>query len=309
MKTNFPDRAQRLSEICQDFNLSQDFPLFKAASLEPNHYKKLQNAVNLYLYSALDAFYVDKSFNLNENLFESAQEEIIGLPNITPNGLILPKKSTFFAYNIVHATVAEIFKSLGLPKHVELIHAPIGLRLVNGTPDPAIDRRPRASVKMHSDIWAGEPASAIMVFMPIFGKTEKIGVKWIEPVNFPEDLLNPLDDFNLGEDIIDGGIEYDAKFGVGDIVLTDPYLIHATQKKAPGLRLSIDFRFIVRNTLPSDAKSPGPRLKEYFDYDKWAKIGRSLILTTDAPLEPFTGKDDGTLNEFAAKFEILKLDA
>ena len=309
MNSNFPDRAQRLDNICSGFQLSQDFPLLKAATLEATLRTKLRNAVNLYLYSALDAFYHDRSFNLGENLFETARKDILGLPNITPNGLILPKKSTFFSYNIIHATVAEIFETLGLQEHVHLAHAPINLRLVDGAPNPEIDGRPRASVKMHSDMWAGEPASAIMVFLPVFGEYGKIGVKWIEPVHFPEHLLGPLDDFDEGVKVIDGGAEYDAPLTPGEIVLADPYLVHATQKDAIGLRLSVDFRFIPHEQVASDARSPGTRLHNYHSYQKWADIGRNLVLTTDAPLVPFTGKDEGQSNDYAAEFNILKLDA
>jgi len=221
----------------------------------------------------------------------------------------LPKKSTFFSYNIIHATVAEIFDTIGLPAHVSLVHAPINMRLVNGVPNPDIDGRPRASVKMHSDMWAGEPASAIMVFLPVFGEYGKIGVKWIEPRRFPEHLLGPLDDFDDGLSVIDGGFEYDVKFNSGEIVLADPYLVHATQKNAPGLMLSIDFRFIPYAQVASDAKSPGTRRNNYHSYQEWSDIGRNLVLTTEAPLAPFTGDDDGQSNDYAANFKIQKLNA
>ena len=306
--TAFPDRAQRLDDIAAHMDVRENYPLLKTARLDPAAYKRLRNAVNLYLYTCLDNFYGDQSFDLNENLFDTCAEAITGLPNITPNGLVLPKKPTYLAYNLIHATVADIFSGLGLQAHIQSIHAPINIRLVNGTPNPAIDGRPRASAKMHSDMWAGEPANAVMVFLPVFGEYGKIGVKWIEPRHFPSDLMRPLEDFDEGKHLIDGGREYDAAFNPGDIVLADPYLIHATQKNAQGLRLSIDFRFLTAQSLESDAPAPGTRNRNYLDYDAWADIGNGRILTTEAPLAPFEGEDVATSNEHAAPFEIKALD-
>ncbi len=306
--TAFPDRANRLDAITTAMDLRESYPLLKTARLDPADYKRLRNAVNLYLYTCLDNFYGDQSFDLNENLFDTCTEDIVGLPNVTPNGLVLPKKPTYLAYNLIHATVADIFGGLGLQPHIKSIHAPINIRLVNGTPNPAVDSRPRASAKMHSDMWAGEPANAVMVFLPVFGEYGKIGVKWIEPLHFPTDLMRPLEDFDEGKHLIDGGREYDATFNPGDIVLADPYLIHATQKNAAGLRLSIDFRFLTAQSLESDAPAPGTRLRNYFSYEDWADIGEGRILTTEAPLAAFEGADEATKNDYAAPFEIKALD-
>ena len=93
-------------------------------------------------------------------------------------------------------------------------------------------------------MWAGEPANAIMVFLPIFGEHGKIGIKWIEPHMFPVSLMQPLDDFDEGRNLAENGVEYDAGFNPGDIVIADPYMLHATQKDAFGMRLSLEFRFI-----------------------------------------------------------------
>ncbi len=306
--TAFPDRADRLDAIAADIDVRESYPLLKTARLDPADYKRLRNAVNLYLYTCLDNFYGDQSFDLNENMFDTCADDIAGLPNVTPNGLVLPKKPTYLAYNLIHATVADIFGGLCLQPHIKSIHAPINIRLVNGTPNPAVDGRARASAKMHSDMWAGEPANAVMVFLPVFGEYGKIGIKWIEPRNFPAELMRPLEDFDEGLHLIEGGREYDAAFNPGDIVLADPYLIHATQKSAAGLRLSIDFRFLTAQNLESDAPAPGTRNRNYFSYKDWADIGEGRILTTEAPLAPFEGEDVATSNDYAAPFEIKSLD-
>ena len=278
----------------------------KAARLPDTLMKRLKNAVNLYLYATLDSYYRDQAFDLDEELLKTAAAPIRGLPNITPNGLVLAKKQNYLAYNMVHSVVADIFETLRLPEHVSAVHAPINLRLVDGT-DRRFDLRPRSSVKWHSDMWAGEPASAVICFLPVFGAPGALGVRWVEPCEFPRELARPLDDFHQGANIIEQGREYIVPFDPGVIIMSDPFLVHATQRDSDSLRLSIDFRFIARQSVASDAMAPGTRSENYLPYPDWAEIGRSRVLTTDAQLEPYTGPDNATSNEYAAPFVIRRL--
>ena len=302
--TAFPDRAARLARICGTAKVEPDFPLLKTLSLGETLFGRLRNAVNMYLHVTLAAFYPDRTFKLDADLTQTERSALKGLPNITPNGLLLPKRPTYAAYNLVHRSVAEIFSAFGLVGHTRAAHAPINIRLVDGQPDAAVDRRPRASAKMHSDMWAGEPAGAIMVFLPVFGAAGCTGVRWIEPTAFPVEFMRPLDDFIAGAHLAEGGREYDAGLTPGSMLLVDPFLIHATQKDSNSLRLSIDFRFLPNEMLASDAPAPGTRLSNYLAPKDWADIGSGRILTTDQPLTEYDGPDVATSNEYAAQFPI-----
>ena len=294
LQTAFPARARRLAEVAAGIAPDQDLPLLKAAALG---------------YVTLATFYPDRPIPMSPDMLGEQAALIAGLPNITPNGIVLPKRETYLAYNMIHAEVVKIFEAAGLDRHVETIFAPINVRLVNGTPNPNIDRRPRSSTKFHSDMWAGEPADAILVFLPVLGDAENVGIRWIEPTAIPNRFRGPLDDFDEGKHLIEGGTDYRACFRNGDIVLTDPYLIHATQKTLDSDRISIDFRFIAREKSPEDADTLGERRQNYLSYDVWREIGRGRVLTTPAPLEPYNGPDHATRNEYAAKYEIVELDA
>ena len=157
---------------------------------------------------------------------------------------------------------------------------------------------------MHSDMWAGEPAGAIMVFLPVFGAAGCTGVRWIEPASFPEDFMRPLDDFIAGAHLAEGGREYDAGLTLGTMLLADPFLIHATQKGSDSLRLSIDFRFLPNEMLASDALAPGTRLGNYLATEDWTDIGSGRILTTDQPLADYDGPDVANSNDYPARFSI-----
>ena len=307
--TTFPERAQRLSRISSCLHpLHGNFPLLKATRLDSVSLDKLRDMVNLYLLTSLEVFYKSHSFNRHDNLFDNCMKEILGLPNITPNGLILPKQQTFIAYNQIHSAIVDIINVLNLETHIKAVHAPVNVRLVNGTPNPTVDARPRASVKMHSDMWAGEPANAIMVFLPIFGEFGKIGIKWVEPRAFPVSLMRPLDDFDEGLSLVENGIEYDASFNPGDIVIADPFVLHATQKDFCGMRLSLEFRFIASEKLISDEYAPGTRHVNYLSYPEWSNIGRSRILVSEETLAPFLGEDDPSKNDYPAQFKIVDVD-
>jgi hypothetical protein len=306
--TAFADRAARLARICGAAHLAQDFPLLKSLSLGAAMLTRLRNAVNLYLYVTLDAYYPERGFDLSGDLIETERQAVTGLPNITPNGLVLPKRQTYAAYNLVHQTVARIFGAFGLPAHARGVHAPVNIRLVDGRADAAIDGRPRASAKMHSDMWAGEPAGAIMVFLPVFGAAGKNGIKWVEPAAPNEDFMRPLEDFDAGAHLTQGGREYDSELRPGTLLLADPFLIHATQKNSDGLRLSIDFRFIPKQSLASDEAAPGTRNGNYLAPGDWADIGQGRMLTSDAPLAGYDGPDINTSNDYAAEFPIKRID-
>src|SRR5206468_1154959 len=131
-----------------------------------------------------------------EDLVETYGDWLLKLPNITPNGLVLPKEPTALAYNCVHRAVAETLVELGLDKHFSALQFPINVRLVEGTPHDKNDQRPMAATKVHSDIWAGDPAGAIVLMLPLFGDVERLRVEYFEPREMPEPLVQPLKNFD-----------------------------------------------------------------------------------------------------------------
>ena len=305
-KTAFPNRAKRLRSISQDMVLSQSYPLLKIAKIKKELFGELIENVNKYIHSNLTNFYSGEKFSQDKFLLKSQPKKIRGLPNITPNGLILPKQSTCSDYNKVHASIVKIVREFKLNQHAESVHAPINIRLIDGNKNNN-DLRPHSSTKMHSDIWAGEPSNSVAIFIPIYGDKKNIDVKWIEPLTFPEELIQPLSDFNEGRHIVTGGTQYNVDFSPGDIILVDPYLIHATNKVKDLLRLSIDFRFITRSVIDNDLLAPGTRQANYLTYEKWSDIGEGLSLTSNSPLTQFSEENSRQENTYAAKYGIERL--
>lgn len=227
------------------------------------------------------------------------------LPNITPNGLILPKKETFLAYNQVHRSLVNILNNYDLGSKIDKIHAPINIRLVKGSKD-LTDQRPRASSKIHTDIWAGEPAGALLCAMVVGGDWTASTVRYIEPTSFPEDMLKPLADYNEGKHVSHTGEHYDTLLDNSGLFIMDSYLLHQTLKLREGYRLSIDFRFIPKDTVESDRYNSELRTENYMSYDEWASYGTTSILHTADLLEAYKGTDT-TLNAYACTYTTVKL--
>lgn len=300
------DRMDRLNAIVGDLLLTDDLPLLKVLPLDETALARLQSAVNFYLWTSLSSYFPTKHFDMSSDILARYPAEVMTLPNITPNGLMLPKRENFLAYNEVHRHAASIFKALNIDSHVESIHAPINIRIVDGTPDPAKAARPRAATKPHSDIWAGESASAIMIFIPLLGDPSKANVRFMEPMDFPKALVCPLDDYNEGQELAARAVTYDCALSTGHMYLCDPFLLHQTVKCSPGLRLSVDFRFIAREKLASDNYDGNSRMTNYLSLGDWYGFGVDRLVTTDAHLEPFNG-DDNVRDSYAAPYRFVRI--
>ncbi len=302
-----PDRAERLEKIMSHFSLCQDFPLLKATNISATLFERLNTSINYYLYSNLTNYFKNDLFELSLDLIEKYPNQIKALPNITANGLVLPKKETYFEFNLVHKSVAQIFRALKINSQIDSIHMPINIRLVDGTPNPIVDNRPRSATKVHSDIWAGEPANAIMAFIPVLGDTLNTGINFWEPKNFPKNLSRPLDDFLEGADVVHDAIKYEGcDFSKSTLIFTDSILLHQTVKSSGNLRLSIDFRFIPKQKIDPDDYMKSDRLKNYISFEEWCDYGINRMLISSEPLKPFQGSDL-TKNDYAASFKTYFL--
>jgi hypothetical protein len=286
---------ERLSRIFSHLDLMQDLPLLKSASIEPASFIRLKNAVNYFFYANLTKYFKDKQFEIADDMVERYPDEIQALPCITPNGMVVPKLETFLEYNLVYHSVTSIISSLGIDDHIYNACKNIHLRLVDGNPNPKIDSRPYASVKMHSDIWVGDPVNIIQVFIPLLGDTERTGMNFFEPLEFPEEYIRTLSDYEDGASLKSNAKKYDTVFKKGEIFFMDSFLLHQTVKRSGGLRLSIDFRLMPNDKIliSRPEKEEAILLNNYIDLDEWYDIGQRLVLTAQELLAPFKESKSG----------------
>ena len=190
----------------------------------------------------------------------------------------------------MHRYVSDAFTGLTLDRHIDQMQFPVNIRLQNGTIDPRLDSRPRASTKARTDLWSGNPTS-IMVILAVLGDTDEVGIRFLEPGEFPEAYLRTLDDYTEGQPVVDMATECPIRFSHDGFFLVDQYLLHQTVKSEHGLRLSLDFHFIPRRRVASDRPADCARRRYFMPLNEWREIGRGRLMTTDEPMASFTGVD------------------
>ncbi len=274
------NRKKRLDSISKAASVIQDFGLVKVLTATEGQRARVRAALNGFLWSCLASAFPQKTFALAEDMLKTYEADILNLPNITPNGLVLPKSENILSFNILQRESVTAFAALGLGNEIARIQYPVNIRLQSGTPDPVADSRPRSSVKPHSDIWAGDPGAGILVFLSVLGDTAKSGIDFFEPKRFPVSFIRPLNDYSEGRPVIDEGMTKLTSFHENGWFLVDPYLIHQTTKKAPGFRISLDFRFIPKQKAEFDSDEEEIRKPYFISFAEWNSLGSGKLLMT-----------------------------
>lgn len=300
------ERAERLSSVTKHLEKSAEYPLLKVIPIDPIVQARIVWSVNFYLWVSLVSAFPDQHFHLAADMLAAYPEQITRLPNITPNGLVLPKKENYLAYHEVQKAIAIMFRQLKIDAHVDRIHVPVNIRIVSGLSNPEIDNRPRSSCKPHSDIWAGEPGASIMFFLALLGDVSAAGIRFFEPADFPKEFLQSLPDYNLGRRLMENSIEYDARLQFGKVFISDPWLIHQTVKQAKGLRLSIDFRFLAAQKIASDCYDGASRMKNYVPLKEWYEFGFNRLAMTNDSLTP-SQYADKVKDSYAVDFNFIQV--
>lgn len=251
----FRERKERIHKICGVNDLFADIP------------------TDLSTIQALTFEYI--KFNM-----DYCGKELLDLPNITPNGIILPKKENLRAYEKIQFEVGNKLEEICLVEHIQLIHLPINVRVVNNLTD-IYNKRKKSSTKWHSDIWADEPSSSIMVFLPIYGINDiNISCKEPHPDIYP-DYIRPLENYDEGQELVikSDNVEFFIKENCVNIM--DSYTLHKTEYLKPNsYRVSLDFRFISKYHCASDI-GVSKRLKHYIDVNEWMDVGLDSIIETN----------------------------
>lgn len=299
-------RSDRMYDILSNLKVERKFPLIAEHKLSDSSFSSLRNSLIAYLNESVSHVSPD-NYDMCNDFFEKYSNKIGNLPNITPNGLLLPKSHNFLSYNLVYKEVSNIVQNFNL-KNASHIHFPINIRIVDGTPNEAKDTRPKSSMKLHSDIWAGEFTNHIMIFFPIFGDMENNGVELYEPgPSFYPDFVKTCD-YDEGKNLINDSIKYDIVMHPGSVYFLDSFLLHKTIKKKAGLRLAVNFAFLTDNKVESDLEIKSDRSFEYIESEEWFKYGKTKLLTTDAVLKKFTDEESRvSKTSYADKYNTIVL--
>jgi hypothetical protein len=233
-------------------------------------------------------------------LLRCFQERRQALANLTPNGVLMPKREFTLEFNLLNRAVATVLSEFLPDDLVASIQSLIRYRIVDGAVDARRDQRPYATNKLHSDVWAGDPVDSVTLIIPVLGDPRNIGVEFFEmPRGLEWSYMRPLADYDLGAGI-EPLVPYEGlNFDVGSAYFFDSRLLHRTQRKAPGLRVSLDVRF--RRKLPPEDRTWLGELADKdndinpsIDYQLWKGLGTDLLVvipeTCAEARARFTGK-------------------
>jgi hypothetical protein len=217
------------------------------------------------------------------------------LANLTPNGMLVPKREHLLEFNLLHRALADVFRFRELTDVVTSVHVPLNLRIVSGDANPVRDARPYATNQFHSDVWAGEPLDAVVAHVPLLGDAAALGVEFAEmPRENELPCMRILEHYNQGPELYRECRPYDLPFELGHAYLADTRLLHRTLRKRPGLRISIDFRFRIkidgRIGALADSLMSRERRVNYVDCAAWDAIGSDWLLVFDESLAETAAK-------------------
>lgn len=301
----FTDRSLRLKNLINKNDCTINHDLLVGFLLEKTDLAALQYTVCNYLWQSAYAVGINLEFPDNLTWFDKNAEILATMPNVTPNGVVMPKIENHNAYNQMHQAVSAVVKKYVNPHAIASIFMPINVRLVTGVSNSHIDSRPRASTKIHSDIWAAEHSNSVTIFLTVLGDSENTTVDFFEPTSFPTEFQKPLSDYNDGAILANGAKKYPPSFLSNHMIAMDSFCLHQTVKNRGNFRLSLDFRIIYSKILEDDFCLHTPRYENYIPADKWLEIGTSQFMSSKQSIkQPIS---DETRNTLISKFNVIQV--
>jgi len=279
---NLDNRKKRMHSLFNSDKCTYDENLIKVFKIGDQSINSIKNAVQYFIWDCLISSKPDMSIKIDDNFYKKYEEEIKILPNITPNGLLVPKKENLLSFNKLQKIIFQEFKKNKLNEKIDRVQFPVNVRIQSGSFGG--NERARASTKKHTDIWAGDPSGAIIVFLHIFGDFKNIGIDFFETDEFPKHQVRALDDYDDGVKNIVNLKELKIKYNDMGWIFVDPFLLHQTYKNSDSIRISLDFRFMPKETVESDTYEDENRKPYFITVNEWAEYGDTKILSTKQTL-------------------------
>ena len=96
---NLDNRKKRMHSLFNSDKCTYDENLIKVFKIGDQSINSIKNAVQYFIWDCLISSKPDMSIKIDDNFYKKYEEEIKILPNITPNGLLVPKKENLLSFN------------------------------------------------------------------------------------------------------------------------------------------------------------------------------------------------------------------
>ena len=245
------NRYQAFDVLSDCFECTRPSPLTSVFQIPEASFEKLRIATAIYMSKCL---FDDRVVLDEEEILDLFIKNESSIKNITPNGMIVPKRHTILEYNQLVRAFIDIMGMLNIDNLISSWHVPLNLRIKFGEVTEGNLERHHPTEHIHSDSWAGESAESVTTMVPIFGDLQRNHLRFYDPPEeFAEDWLKPLPSYVEGQDIAD---KYSLNSFIakkGQLILTDFASLHSsTRTENAGPRVSIDTTFALKRVRDGD---------------------------------------------------------
>jgi hypothetical protein len=302
---------QLFNELADKIATRHEYRLLFEHTLKPELFQQIRVAAAGYICACLNSPIILSEAEMLNRLLEARNT----LPNYTGTGLLMPKREHTLAFNLFQKTVAEAFYQLGANDLIDGVDLPVNLRMAYGQTDIEKLRLPFNSSKCHSDVWAGVPADATVVVLPLFGDIDNITIEAGEmPREMELEAMRVMSDFDEGQDIPMVVSYTKAQLQHGTMYFNDARGLHQTvRRKAEGLRISVDFRFRRKfNQAYRAMVAPsvsGVEADMSVSYEEWLKVGKETLIIFDESVEQAKQKQntDAPVPLYTRGYRLVKM--
>ena len=285
--TTLKSRSSVYNYFRDDCNIETDHGIYLDVKLNDIDFDKLKIAVKNYIFKTLELFYSDKNFVDSDNFLVEYEDDILSLPNRTPNGAFYPKKDNINEYNIVQKEVNNILMNERIGKNLKAA-ANVTVRVMDGKLN-RFKGRMYATTKLHSDAWVGHEGDAVFT-IGVLGD-EKTTLEFNKPTGkIAKKFFEPVDNFDDGIRLFES-MEFIGNLKFGYATIFDHGCLHRTVKLGDGIRVSVEFGIIVkdsdgiRNNYGKNIVNSKGKSLPYENIDDILKIGKNRFVGATETLQ------------------------
>jgi hypothetical protein len=302
---------QVFAALACEFPAARKWRLMFEQRLEPRRFEAIRVALLGYIAAVTET----DAVLAEEEAMKLLLERRAQLVNYTRGGMLAPTREHTVAWNALHRSLVRALAPYAMAEHIDGIDLPVNVRLVYGDVDPAREQAPFSSTKLHSDVWAGIPADAAVVVLPVLGDIDDITIECFEMSRADEQAaMRALRDYDEGKHVQPVAAYSDCSMKHGHLYVCDARLMHRTvRKKRAGVRLSLDFRFryndaSYRAGSPAIARGGPDSVDTRVPFATWTGVGsESLIVFADS-MDDLRRKKDATSSPVnTARYRLVAL--
>ena len=276
---NFQLRKNIYDDVRNNCDVSIDNEIQLELPLTLQHVSMLKLSLENYVLKTLESYY-ERNFE-RENFLVEYKDDILNLPNRTPNGAFYPKVENINQYNEIQKTINFILVETKLINQLKSYDI-CTVRIVDGkTTD--LDSRQAATVRLHSDAWSGHKGDAIITIGILGDESTSLEFNKIVGDVSPS-FFETQPDYKSGLNLFDD-YERLGKLKFNTITIFDHACLHRTLKENGGLRVSLDFGVTFNKSNGVKKKTISGRDVEHHEIDEMLKIGKETFIEATETLK------------------------